>query len=108
MKRNIRLSFRVTNEEFEQIEKRAVKTNEQSLSSYLRKIAINGVIVNVNLTELTQLNKLLINSSANINQIARRVNATNRIYDEDISYIKKVNDEIWQLLKSVQSKLRSL
>lgn len=107
-KRSLIMKFRVSPDEAKLIEERAAKTNLSSISAYLRKMAITGVIVNVNLTELTELNKSLINIGANINQIARRVNSTNRFYEDDIKYIMEVNDEIWQSLKSVQSKLRSL
>ena len=98
----------LSEEELKIIEKRASLTNEKSLSSYLRKQAIKGFIINVNFSEFDHLRKNITAIGTNINQIAKRVNSTNRFYDEDIEYIKKVQKEIWQSLNSVQSKLRSL
>ena len=43
--------------------------------------------------------------SRNINQIAKRVNATNNAYEEDMVQIKKRQEEVWQLLKSILSQL---
>ncbi len=106
--KKIRISVRVSEDELNIIEKRALLTNEKSLSSYLRKMAISGVIVNVNISEFADLKRELTAVGANVNQIARRINSTNRFYDDDVEYIKEVNEKIWQSLNSVQSKLRSL
>lgn len=106
--KKIRISVRVSEDELNIIEKRALLTNEKSLSSYLRKMALSGVIVNVNFSEFADLKRELTAIGANVNQIARRINSTNRFYDDDVEYIKEVNEKIWQSLNSVQSKLRSL
>lgn len=106
--KSIILKFRVTQEEKEIIELRAVQANKKSTSAYLRKIALTGVIVNYDNQELKELRKSLIGISTNINQIATRVNSTNRYYDDDIQYMKKVLNNIWQSLNSVQSNLRLL
>ena len=106
--KTIRISVRVSEEELKIIEKRASLTNEKSLSSFLRKQAIKGFVINVNFSEFDDLRKNITAIGTNINQIAKRVNSTNRFYDEDIEYIQKVQKEIWQSLNSVQSKLRSL
>ena len=66
------------------------------------------VVVDINDLRKSDLRKNITAIGTNINQIAKRVNSTNRFYDEDIEYIKKVQKEIWQSLNSVQSKLRSL
>ena len=106
--RKTTIKFRVNEQELKIIKKRATLTNEKSLSSYLRKMALSGMIVNVNFTEFADLKKELTAIGANVNQIARRINSTNRFYDDDVNYIKEVNEKIWQSLNSVQSKLRSL
>lgn len=106
--RNRKISFRVNQEEQEIIELRAEQANKKSTSAYLRKIALTGVIVNYDNQELKELRKSLIGISTNINQIAIRVNSTNRYYDDDIQYMKKMLNNIWQSLNSVQLSLHSL
>ena len=78
--RKTTIKFRVNEQELKIIEKRATLTNEKSLSSYLRKMALSGMIVNVNFTEFADLKKELTAIGANVNQIARRINSTNRFY----------------------------
>lgn len=106
--KSIILKFRVNQKEKEIIELRAVQANKKSTSAYLRKIALTGVIVNYDNQQLKDLRKSLIGISTNINQIAVRVNSTNRFYDDDIQYMKKVLNNIWQSLNSVQLSLHSL
>lgn len=106
--KSIILKFRVNQKEKEIIELRAVQANKKSTSEYLRKIALTGVIVNYDNQQLKDLRKSLIGISTNINQIAVRVNSTNRFYDDDIQYMKKVLNNIWQSLNSVQLSLHSL
>lgn len=106
--KSIILKFRVNQKEKEIIELRAVQANKKSTSEYLRKIALTGVIVNYDNQQLKDLRKSLIGISTNINQIAVRVNSTNRFYDDDIQYMKKVLNDIWQSLNSVQLSLHSL
>ncbi len=102
------ITVRFNPRELEIAEQRLAQTNLNSLSEYIRKMAVDGIIVNLNLQEIHDLNVSLMNIRANINQIAKRVNSTNRIYDEDIKYLTEVSEQIWQSLKSVQSKLLSL
>lgn len=106
--RDVILKFRVNKAEKEIIEMRAVQAKKKSLSAYLRKISLTGVIVNYDNQQLKDLRKSILGIQTNINQIAARVNATNRFYEEDLNYIKKEVEEIWQSLNSVQSSLLSL
>lgn len=106
--RDVVLRFRVTQTEYEVIEMRAGKTNHKSLSSFLRRMALYGYIVNYDNQDIKKLTKSLVNIQTNINQIAVRANSTNRVYAEDIEYIEEVTNEIWQSLKSVQLNLQSL
>ena len=62
----------------------------------------------MNFSEFDHLRKNITAIGTNINQIALREHATNRFFDEDIENITNEQKEIWQLLNSVQSKLRSL
>ena len=47
--------------------------------------------------------KYLRKIGININQIAKRVNSTNTIYDEDIFEIKEQMKKIWQLQRYILS-----
>ena len=60
------------------------------------------------LPELKNATRLMGSLSNNVNQIAVRVNSTNKVYADDIVNIKEGQDKIWQLLNSLQSKLLRL
>lgn len=106
--RTIRMSFRVTPDEKHIIENRALQTNTNSMSAYIRHMAINGIIVNYENKEIKELIKSLGKIGVNINQIATRVNSTNNMYIEDVHYLRKVMNEIWQSVLSIQSTLQAL
>ena len=81
--RPIQVKFRVTAEERKLIDKRMEQLGTMNMAAYLRKMAIDGYVVKLELPELRDLISLLRRTSNNFNQIARRVNSTNRIYAED-------------------------
>ena len=80
-KREIVLRFRVTPEERGMIEEKMAQLGTDNMAAYLRKMAIDGYIVKLDLPELRDMVSLLRRSGNNLNQIARRVNETSRIYD---------------------------
>ena len=80
-------------------------TNE---SAYLRKMAIDGIIIKLNLPEITELNSLLKRYGNNVNQIAKRVNSTGNIYDNEIQEIKDQQNEIISVLRDILKKMIKL
>lgn len=107
-KRNIRLRFRVTSEEKAQIEKKMAQYGTTNMAAYLRKMAIDGYVVRLELPELREMVSLLRRSSANINQIAKRVNETSRLYDTDLAEIQKQQEEIWAAASCIISRLAAI
>ena len=74
-------------------------------SLYLRKMALEGRIIKVDYSVFNDIGKSISGVSRNINQIAKRINATDNIYAEDMKQIKQTQEEIWQLLKSIELRL---
>ena len=79
-KRDIQLKVRVTPEERAMIETKMAQLGTTNMGAYLRKMAIDGYVVKLDLPELRELVSLLRYSSNNINQLARRVHETGRVY----------------------------
>ena len=71
--RPIQVKFRVTAEERKLIDKRMEQLGTMNMAAYLRKMAIDGYVVKLELPELRDLISLLRRTSNNFNQIARRV-----------------------------------
>lgn len=55
-----------------------------------------------------KIRKAVSSCANNINQVAQRVNSTNRIYSDDINELKEEVDKVWQQLRSIQSTLQKL
>ena len=105
-KRKIVLRCPVTEEERKLIEQKMAQLPTSQIGAYLRKMAIDGSIIYVDVKNIKQYIQELQAIGKNINQIARRVNSTTNIYKEDIEEIKKRLDEIWQLQRYILSNLR--
>ena len=106
--RKVQLNFRVTDREKELIEGRMQELGTTNREAFLRKIAIDGMIVKLEVPELKEILSLMRYSSNNINQIARRANVTNKVYKEDIEEIKELGDKLWRPLMFLQTKVAQL
>jgi len=96
-KRNIQIKFRVTEQERGLIEEKMKLLHTNNLAAYMRKMAIDGYIIQVDHTDIKAMTAELQKIGVNINQIAKRVNATGSIYEQDIAEIKGALKEIWRL-----------
>ena len=96
-KRTVQIKFRVTEEERALIEQKMKLVPTRNMESYLRKMAIDGYIIQIDHSDIKAMTAEIQKIGVNINQIARRVNATVSVYKEDIEEIKGVLAEIWRL-----------
>ena len=107
-KRNVVIRFRVTPEEREMIESKMAQFGTSNMAAYLRKISIDGYVVRLDLPELREMVSLLRRSSNNLNQIAKRVNETSRIYEADIDCLKENQEKIWSAANGILTRLASI
>ena len=107
-KRDIQLKVRVTPEERAMIEAKMAQLGTNNMSAYLRKIAIDGYVVQLDLPELREMVSLLRRSSNNLNQLARRANETGRIYPEDLADIRQNLAQLWESAKEILRVLSTL
>lgn len=106
--RPIQVKFRVTSEERKMIDRRMEQAGISNMAAYLRKMAIDGYVVKLELPELRDLISLLRRTSNNFNQIARRVNSTDRIYADDIREMKNLLEQIWEADNRILEKLAAI
>ena len=108
MRRKIKLTVRVTPEEHEKIREKMALIGTTNQEAYIRRMAIDGLYVRLNLPELNELISLLRYTSNNINQIARRLNETDRAYESDFSDIRQRQDDLWVKANEIIQKLAEL
>ena len=100
-KRKMVLRCPVTEEERKLIEYKMSLVPTNQIGAYLRKMAIDGLIIYTDTTNIKEMNKELHSIGVNINQIAKRVNETGSIYEEDIKEIQERLNKIWQLQRTI-------
>ena len=96
-KRTVQIKFRVTEEERALIEQKMQLVPTRNMEAYLRKMAIDGYIIQIDHSDIKAMTAEIQKIGVNVNQIARRVNSTGSVYQEDIDEIKGVLNEIWRL-----------
>ncbi len=107
-KRSVQLNFRVSEEELAAIESKMEQLGIFNREAYLRKMALDGYAVRLNLSELKELLTLLRRHSNNLNQLVRRVNATGRVYEADLADIAKRQEQLWESVREVLNQLASI
>ena len=107
-KRNIMVRFRVTPEEKSMIEEKMMQVGTSNMEAYLRKMSIDGYILKLDLPELKEMISLLRRSSNNLNQIAKRMNQTGRLYGEDMEDILQNQERLWQAANTILARLSAL
>ena len=107
-KREVQLNFRVSPEELALIEQKMAQLGTTNRKAYLRKMALDGYVVRLELPELKELVSLMRYSSNNLNQLARRAHETGRIYDADLEDISRRQEALWDGVHQVLTQLAKL
>lgn len=107
-KREVQLNFRVSPEELALIEQKMAQLGTTNREAYLRKMALDGYVVRLELPELKELVSLMRYSSNNLNQLACRAHETGRIYDADLEDISRRQEALWDGVHQVLTQLAKL
>ncbi len=104
-KRKHNVHFRVNPEEEELIRRKMEDAGISSVAAYMRKMAIDGYVVRLDLSDVKEAIRLLRISGNNLNQYAKKANETGSIHAEDIKDVKARQEELWKVLKQILDKL---
>lgn len=105
-KRDVQILLWVTPEEKKMIRKRMILSKTSNMSVYLRKMAIDGMIVNTDTTYLKAMYQEMHKIGVNINQLAKVANTVGTATPQDIEEPKEMVKKIWLTLRSFQSNLQ--
>ena len=86
-KRNKPIFFRVDEKEYEIIQKKMQMVSISDMGAYLRRMAIYGYMVELDMEPLNKLTVELSRIGNNLNQIAKRANETANLYLDDIEVL---------------------
>jgi len=107
-KREKQILFLVNEEEEKIIKRKMQEAGIPRLAVYLRKMAMEGYILKLDLSDLREAVRLLRINSKNLNQYVKKANETGNIYAEDIRDIKRSQEELWQIMKAILERLSSI
>ena len=108
VKRDQDVHFLASKEEVERIHQKMDELGIRSMGAYLRKMALDGYCINLDLQDVKALVSLLRSGSSNLNQYAKRANETGSIYEADIKDLQERLEEIWTDMKEVLVRLSSI
>ena len=108
MKREKQLLVRISDEDKDRIQAKMEEAGIQNMSAYIRKMALDGICVKLDLTDVRQLIVLLQRCSNNLNQYAKRANETGSVYAADIEDLQVRLEEIWELSRQSLARLANI
>ena len=100
--------FKVSDDERRLIEQKMELAGIRNMSAYIRKMAIDGYVIKLDLSDVKEVSRLLRINANNINQYAKRANETGSIYLEDIKDVQKQQEELWILMKEILQRLATI
>ena len=107
-RRDQQLHFRVSKPELERIRNKMEASGILSIGSYLRKMALDGYCLHLDLPQLRRLAYLLQMCSNNLNQYAKVANENGQIYTADLEDLRARLDELISVSKQILAKLTEL
>ncbi len=92
----------------ELIKRRMQEAGIRNMSAYIRKMAIDGYVIRLDLKDVKEVSRLMGINSNNLNQYAKKANETGSIYQRDIEVLKEQHEKIWEELRKINIKLASI
>ena len=102
------LKIYLNEDEYFILEQKWKASKMKSKSSFIRHLILYGYVYDVNYEHLREYNTLLSRISNNLNQITKRINTTNNVYQVDVKEVKELMKQVWQSQKSMLSKQPSI
>lgn len=107
-KRDIQIKFRVTADERVLLERKMREAGTTNMGAYLRKMALDGYILRLDLPELKEMLSQLRYMGNNVNQIAKRANEVGVIDEMDIRGVRKRQERMLEQMARLLEKLSGL
>ena len=107
-RRNQQLHFRVSRQELERIWSKMESSGILSIGSYLRKMALDGYCLHLDLQELRRMAYLLQMCSNNLNQYTKAANENGQVYSAQMLDLRTRLDELVEISKQILAKLAEL
>ena len=102
------IHMRLKQSDIDKIRRRMDEAGIRNMSAYMRKMAIDGFVVNLDLSDVKELVRLLRDCSNNINQYAKKANESGDVFKSDIDDIKRRQDRLWNMANEIMERLAAI
>ena len=107
-RRPVHLHVMVSEEEQALIQERMAEAGISNMGAYMRKMALNGYVLHVDLSPVRELVSLQRRCSNNLNQVAIHANTYGGIYPDDIKTLQDDYAALWGPLSDLLKKLAEI
>ena len=99
--REVQIKFRVTEQEHEAIRKKMTLLRTSNMGAYMRKMAIDGYAIKLDLPEIREMISLLRRYGSNLNQLTKRVHEMGSFYQHDMDEVRQNQEKLWDAVNSI-------
>ena len=107
-KRPILIRFYVTPEELQMLEQKQEECRMTSREAMIRKLIFEGSILTLDIPEIRELSANLGRCAGSLNQIAKRVNITGRLYENDLKETKSNLNDMTEMIRMIYQQLTEI
>ena len=107
-RRPVHLHVMVSEDEAALIQERMAEVGIRNMGAYMRKMALNGYVLQVDLAPVRELVSLQRRCSNNLNQVAIQANTYGGVYPEDIKGLQRDYEKLWEPLSDLLKKLAEI
>ena len=107
-RRSIKVSVRFNEAEHELLKKRMTVAGTGNQEAFIRKLALDGLVVKLDVPELKEMISLLRYAGNNINQVAKRLHQTGRVYEADMADVKANQERLIGMANTIITKLAAI
>ena len=101
----LRKEIVLTEEEKEIIQKRMKDVGMNNMSAYIRRMALYGYVIHLDMSDLKEVLRLMKINSNNLNQYTKRANETGNVYQEDVNELLQNQQKLLVLLGGILDQL---
>ena len=106
--RDMPLYVMVSQPEYEQIQERMAEVGTNNMGAFIRKLALNGYVLHVDLSPVREIVSLQRYCANNMNQIAKKVNIYNKIHSVEIAALQQDYTSLWKPLADLLKQLAEI
>jgi hypothetical protein len=106
--RPLRIQFHVSQEELDAIEQKRAESRITGREAFMRKLVLEGRVLILDVPEIRQMSALMGRCAGSLNQIAKRVNSTGRLYPSELSETKAALEQLTEEMRKVYQQLTKI